>query len=282
MVIRIYTLSSSRNPEEIKYVGKTKQTVVRRLQGHLTNAKKALEKGNCTNHNYNWINYELNLGNEIIVEEVDSMEFSENENWNWFEQYWIAQFKSWGFKLTNIRKGGEDNHYSQPTEEVIRARAEHFIGKPRDEKTKSKISEKLSGIKRSEETIEKIRNAIVEKQGRSVLQFDREGNFIKEWPAAALAARELGADKANIISCCKGKRKSCKNFIWKYKSEETKEQRIIQLDLKMNFIKEFKNSAEAERELGINAVLINRVCKHVQPKTYDYIFMYYDEYYNKN
>ena len=31
MEIKIYTLSSSRNPTEIKYVGKTKQTIKRRL-----------------------------------------------------------------------------------------------------------------------------------------------------------------------------------------------------------------------------------------------------------
>ena len=45
MEIKIYTLSSSRNPNEIRYVGKTKQTLKRRLQGHICCAKKAKLEG---------------------------------------------------------------------------------------------------------------------------------------------------------------------------------------------------------------------------------------------
>ena len=111
MEIKIYTLSSSRNPNEIRYVGKTKQTLKRRLQGHICCAKKAKAEGKVTNHTYNWINHELELGNTIIIEELDSMEFEENESWDWLEIYWIEQMKIWGFSLTNIRPGGEDNHY---------------------------------------------------------------------------------------------------------------------------------------------------------------------------
>ena len=89
MEIKIYTLSSSRNPNEIRYVGKTKQTLKRRLQGHICCAKKAKLEGKVTNHTYNWINHELELGNTIIIEELDSMEFEENESWDWLEIYWI-------------------------------------------------------------------------------------------------------------------------------------------------------------------------------------------------
>ena len=42
-------------------------------------------------------------------------------------------------------------------------------------------------------------------------------------------------------------------------------------------INRFKNSAEAERQLGINAVLINRVCKGIQDQTYNFRFEYYTE-----
>lgn len=79
MEIKIYTLSSSRSPNDIKYVGKTKQSLKRRLQGHICCAKKAKKSGYCTNHNYNWINHELELGNSIIITELDSEEFSEKK-----------------------------------------------------------------------------------------------------------------------------------------------------------------------------------------------------------
>lgn len=186
--------------------------------------------------------------------------------------------KIWGFSLTNIKAGGEDNHVPIPEKELIRRRAQKIIGVARDEKTKEAISKSLTGITRSEETKDKVKRSIIAKQGRPVLQFSREGKFIKEWEAGSVAAKALGLDKANLNACCKGRKKTCGGFIWKYASEEVKDTRIIQLSLEGDFIKEFKNSAEAERELGINAVLINRVCKGLQEQTYNYIFKYYIDY----
>lgn len=186
--------------------------------------------------------------------------------------------KIWGFSLTNIRAGGEDNHMPTPEKELIRKRAQKIIGVARDEKTKEAISKNLTGIIRSEETKNKVKMSIIAKQGRPVLQFFRKGEFIKEWEAGSVAADTLGLDRANLNACCKGKYKTCGGFIWKHASEKVKDTRIIQLSLKGDFIKEFKNSAEAERELGINAVLINRVCKGLQEQTYNYIFKYYVDY----
>lgn len=44
MEIKIYTLHSTRNLQEIRYVGKTKQTLKRRLAGHLSAAKKKFNR----------------------------------------------------------------------------------------------------------------------------------------------------------------------------------------------------------------------------------------------
>lgn len=280
MEVKIYTLSSTRDLNNIRYVGKTRQTLRRRLQGHLCGAKKAKEKGIYTSHEFNWINHELSEGYSIVIEEIDSLEFLDGEEWGWLEVYWIEQMKQWGFNLTNIRKGGEDHPSVTPSEDTVKKRAEKIIGIARDEKTKQAISEGLTGIKRSEETKEKVRQSIIEKQGRPVLQYTKDGQFIKEWPAGSVAAAELGIDKANLNACCKGKKKSCGGFVWKYASDEIKETRIIQLSLDNEFIAEFKNSAEAERITGINSNLINRVCRGIQEQTYNYKFKYYNDYYN--
>ena len=275
MIVTIYTLSSSRNPEEIRYVGKTKQSLKRRLQGHICSAKKSKETNCTTNHNYNWINYEMKLGNKIIINYVDEMEFEETENWDWFEIYWIQQFKVWGFNLTNIKKGGEDNHVSNPTEETVRLRAEKIIGKARDEKTKTKISEGLTGLIKSEETINKIKKSVTEKQGRAVYQCDlKTGEIIREWISGAEAARTLGIDKANLNACCRGKKRNCGGFSWRYVNPNKTEYHILQFSEDGEFIREYKNSAEVERETGISSVLINNVCRGLQPKTYNYIFKY--------
>jgi len=280
----IYTLASTRNPNDIRYVGKTTQTLERRLQGHLCDARKVKKLGKTNRYSLNWINKELNEGYEIIIEELDSMIFENKDEWKWLEKYWISQIKTWGFSLTNLTEGGEDNYVPHPTEETIRKRAEKIIGKERDLETKKKISKKLTGITRTEETKEKVRRSIINIQGKPVKQYDKFGNFIKEWECGATAARELGLDKGNLNAVCRGRKKSCGGFIWRYSNENVeidKSNYVIQLDLEGNFIKEFSSAAEAERELGINSNLIRRTCKGIQPQTYHFVFKFYNDYYNK-
>ena len=188
MEIKIYTLSSTRNPNNIRYVGKTKQKLTRRLSQHLLDAKNHKKIGKSTNYNYNWINKEISEGYSIIITELDSLEFLENENWKWLEQYWISQIKSWGFKLTNLTIGGDGNQNQYFSKESIEKRASKIRGIPRDSETKKKISEGLTGIKRSKETKQKVSQSIRMLQGKEVLQFDRNGNFIKKWECAIDAA----------------------------------------------------------------------------------------------
>ena len=52
---------------------------------------------------------------------------------------------------------------------------------------------------------------------KPILQFDKNGAFVNEWPSAALVERELGINNGNICSCLKGKYKSAGNYVWKYK-----------------------------------------------------------------
>jgi hypothetical protein len=52
---------------------------------------------------------------------------------------------------------------------------------------------------------------------RSILQFTKDNQFIKEWSSAAEVDKELKINKSNIAKCCKGKYKSTSGYIWKYK-----------------------------------------------------------------
>ena len=53
-------------------------------------------------------------------------------------------------------------------------------------------------------------------KSKPVLQFDLEGNFIKEWSSTMECGRN-GFDQSNISKCCNGKLKTHKGYIWKYK-----------------------------------------------------------------
>lgn len=50
-----------------------------------------------------------------------------------------------------------------------------------------------------------------------VLQYDLDGNFIREWESAADASRELNITSGKICAVCKGIRKSTNGYKWRYK-----------------------------------------------------------------
>lgn len=52
---------------------------------------------------------------------------------------------------------------------------------------------------------------------KTTLQFDKNGNFIKEWFSTRKAEQELNVANGKISCCCIGKRKTAGGFIWKYK-----------------------------------------------------------------
>lgn len=53
-----------------------------------------------------------------------------------------------------------------------------------------------------------------------VLQFDTDGSFIKEWKNRAEAAKYYNCHPDSIRHCIRGKVKTCKGYIWKYKPHE--------------------------------------------------------------
>lgn len=61
----------------------------------------------------------------------------------------------------------------------------------------------------------------IEKLSKPVYQYDKNGNFIKEYPSAKQASIELGVKNANHITfCCTGKRKTAYGYKWKYANKQ--------------------------------------------------------------
>ena len=54
-------------------------------------------------------------------------------------------------------------------------------------------------------------------QSKTILQFDLNDNFIKEYPSIQQIYRETGFSQGNISACCNGKYKQMYGFKWKYK-----------------------------------------------------------------
>lgn len=78
----IYTLSNPENFDDVRYIGKT-NNLKGRLKRHMS---KDHLKDSWTSKN-KWLLY---------LKNIDDL-----------EKHWIAQFKSWGFKLKNETEGGD-------------------------------------------------------------------------------------------------------------------------------------------------------------------------------
>ena len=52
---------------------------------------------------------------------------------------------------------------------------------------------------------------------KPVLQFDLEGNFIREWESLTQVSKVMNTTVSNISSCCKQKSKTAIGFTWRYK-----------------------------------------------------------------
>jgi len=114
-----------------------------------------------------------------------------------------------GGTLVNRSLGGDGGSggYTH-TEEWKRHQSEKRLGKkkkPLSQEAKEKLSKALTGREVT--------------WGKPVLQFDKQGNFIKEWPSAKAAKKETGAK--NVFEVASGYKnqlyKSSGGFIWKYK-----------------------------------------------------------------
>lgn len=54
------------------------------------------------------------------------------------------------------------------------------------------------------------------KRSIPILQFAKDGTFVKEWPSRSEAYRQLGISPGNIYKCLKGRLKSTGGFVWRY------------------------------------------------------------------
>ena len=86
----IYILIDPEN-QQVRYVGKA-NNISERYKAHLNRARKHQI------HKLNWINSLRKKGLKPIIEVIDIVPIND---WVFWETYWIAQFKAWGFKLVN-------------------------------------------------------------------------------------------------------------------------------------------------------------------------------------
>lgn len=179
---------------EIRYIGKTKESLKRRLNKHIHNRK------NNTKVN-KWIRKLISNKKYPIIELIEKCSF---DTWERREKYWIKYYSS-KYNLMNISPGGDTGS----------------LGYKHTEEAKKRISI-LNSKPKSKEWIEKAAKEMRKTVGRRIIQYNLEMSFIKEWDSFCFAAKEINPNNykaaiKNIYSCCNYKRRTAYKYIWRYK-----------------------------------------------------------------
>ena len=107
----------------------------------------------------------------------------------------------------------------------------------------------------------------------SIIQYDLQGNYVKDWESASIAEKELNLSQGSISRCCNKQRTNSGNFLWKKSNDDTpveelmlnyaKSMKCCAVDLiddYGNIIKTYESGKAAELELGIARGRVSEVC----------------------
>lgn len=161
-----------------------------------------------------------------IIEECNINQLNERETY--WKQYYINQLgwdkmlfcglydsgggpKSEKTKIKISETLKSNNHSKYYTEEL-----KHKLRKPKPKGFGEIISKINKGRKFTEKQKQTLKNNRINKGLKSILQFDTQGNFIKEWNSIK-EINILNTTK-NISACCRGKLKTVGGFVWQYKN----------------------------------------------------------------
>ena len=125
---------------------------------------------------------------------------------------------------------------------------------------------------------------------KAVICLLKDGRFVKRYDSAADAEKD-GFNNVNVLLCCKGKLRSCKNHQFMYeddylkygskiyeKPEPNGMKSIVQCDTNGNFIQKFKSLQEASKTTGANRTTISGVLAGNYKTANGYIFVYENDF----
>ncbi len=222
----IYSLSDPRT-NEVRYIGKAND-LNQRFKHHVSHREKTY-KGN-------WICGLKNSGLLPLIEVVDMVPESE---WHFWEQYYISQFKSWGFNLTNACDGGIGNNGWVATDETKLKMRNAQLGKTHTDEAKEKQRLAKLGGKLTEETKEKLRKANLGKK--------QPLEAIAKTAAANRGRKNTEEMKRLLSEKFKGI-KIPKDVLERRAKSQSKP--ILQFDLNDNFLKEYPSLKAAKMDIN--------------------------------
>lgn len=87
-----------------------------------------------------------------------------------------------------------------------------------DDFTEKLLQTKLERLKQKYKPSEETIKQMVSKTNKKVIQYTLNSKIVKEWDSLKEASDALSIPSGNISHCCRKIYKTCKGFIWKYKT----------------------------------------------------------------
>ena len=300
-VVYIYGLVDPRNEltiENVRYVGKTKNNVWRRLCKHVQDSKIGIAPV------HKWIR-KIKLDNQrpvyIILEECDE------NTWKECERKYIALLRKTN-ELLNVKDGGEaeGNHYHPSIELYCYDENGEFKMKyPSMTEASNDVHVNISKISfalnqkinkssancywfTSPQEKENIVFRKAAKRDIPILQYSLDGNFINKFNGQGEAEKITGVKSKLINKCLRmNGYDQAGGYVWfyennlpkeikKYKENRTRKP-ISQYDLSGNLIANYNSISEAAKILNITIGIIVTNLKHITKTCKGFIFTYNDE-----
>lgn len=197
-------------PDGKYYVGQTSTPLKRRLHYHEADRKRnrSFQLYQAINL-FGWDSIKVSV---LFEEDCTKIEVDKQEI------QFIEQFDSFnnGYNMT-LGGGGSNGHaVSKETREKISKKMSGknnpMYGKTHSQEVRDIISRTHKGKKAPEGLIDKL----VEINSVPVQCFDMEMNFIKEYPSAVVASKEVNIYRSSINKVCRFREKSAGGYIWRY------------------------------------------------------------------
>lgn len=197
------------------------------------NGKYRQEKFARAIKKYGWDNFEhIIWGDGFTHNEACKIEYLLIKLWNTVNN---------GY---NITAGGE-GHKETPLSEESRKKIGNSLkgkmagtnnpnyGKPMSEEQKKKLSIAKKGFTHTDEEKQKISESLKKTfsspdfipydrsgdknpKARKVIQYTKDGGFIKIWDYIKQATDASGINKSSIIACCRHRRRTAGGYCWEY------------------------------------------------------------------
>jgi hypothetical protein len=287
-----YTIYKLTDPvtNDVRYIGLTFNTLKQRLDSHMSEKSKS--------HKSNWIQKLKSQGLKPLIESVEENISSYDECCD-REIHYIDYYKEIGCNLTNSATGGNKNKkmsvetrklmsesrknssfklvLSDVTKKVLSEKAiERF--KDDNERERLRISNKKYEDSKTEE--QKLNDILIQKESKKVLKYDRNMNFICDYPSIGNASKLNCLASTNISKCCKHKVRMVGGFVWRFEGDVKPPEykigykEVIKCDISGNYIDSYKNASIAGKENDLLGSNISLCCKGGRIQVGGFIWKY--------